>query len=722
MLGEQPVAGSAGAAHPRHHRPGPAKGACEVAISYTYPGVYVQELQSPVHTITGVATSIAAFVGYTPSGIDNRAQAIFSFGDFERLFGGLASDSAVSYAVAQFYQNAPGQQAYVVRVPKAPKATGDAAAASVQFDGLTFASLSSGAWANGNLLIDVDQGPPVDLTVDQEAFNLTVTNLVDGTTESFPNVTLDTTKMNYVATVVNDVDNGSQLVKVSGTASTSPLPASGVVGSPITVADVNQAFGGSTTTTNASNTWGFQLTTSSPTASSVSANLPVTVTLLTSGSPIPQSLSGLALQLQQTINTALAGASVTGASVQCSVVSMVTDTATPPTLGTAIRINATLPNQPDAVLEFEAPSGPNAPQDARQGLGLESGTGTPLPVFNVAHYALGTGHGGADWGSQTESTAAGPDGDLPGASALIGDQASFTGMYALEKVDLFNLLCFPDATRALPSDPGTAALAITEITSIYSQAIPYCDQRRAFLLVDPPPDVATVSGAITWISTTLGITDPNGAAFWPQLRLADPLNNYNLRSFAPCGVVAGVYATTDGSRGLWKAPAGINATLNGAQSLTYTMTDQENGQLNPLGLNCFRSLPVYGRVLWGARTLQGADALASQWKYVPVRRMALFLEESLYRGLKWVVFEPNDAPLWAAIRLNVESFMQTLFLKGAFQGTTPTQAYFVKCDSETTTPADVSNGIVNILVGFAPLEPAEFVVIQIEQLTGQASS
>ncbi len=692
-----------------------------MAISYTYPGVYVQELPSPVHTITGVATSIAAFVGYTPSGIDNRAQAIASFGDFQRLFGGLASDSALGYAVAQFYQNAPGQQAYVVRVPKAPAATTDAAAASVEFDGLIFTSLSSGAWANGNLLIDVDQGPPVDLTVDQQAFNLTVTNLLDGTTEYFPNVTLDTGSMNYVATVINDVDNGSQLVNVSGTATSSPLPASGVVGSPITVAGVNQALGGSATATTADANLGFQLTTSNPAASSVSAQLPVTVTVFTNGAPIPQSLSGLANQLQQAINSALASASVTGASVQCSVAPIVVS-ASPPTLGTALRINASLPNQPDAVLELEVPSGTGAPQNALTGLGLEAGAGTPHPSFNVAHYALGTGNGGAGWGSEATSTVAGPDGDLPGATALIGDQGAFTGMYALEKVDLFNLLCFPDATRALPSAPGSAALPSTEITSIYSQAIPYCDQRRAFLLVDPPPDVATVSGAIDWITTTLGITDPNGAAFWPQLRLPDPLNNYNLRSFAPCGVVAGVYATTDGSRGVWKAPAGINATLTGAQGLTYTMTDQENGQLNPLGLNCFRSFPVYGRVLWGARTLQGADALASQWKYVPVRRLALFLEESLYRGLQWVVFEPNDAPLWAAIRLNVESFMQTLFLKGAFQGTTPDQAYFIKCDSETTTQTEVDNGIVNILVGFAPLEPAEFVVIQIEQLAGQASS
>jgi hypothetical protein len=249
-----------------------------------------------------------------------------------------------------------------------------------------------------------------------------------------------------------------------------------------------------------------------------------------------------------------------------------------------------------------------------------------------------------------------------------------------------------------------------------------CDRRRAFLLIDPPPNVTTVAGAVDWKSSQLAVVDPNGAAFFPRLRLADPRNQYQLRTFAPSGVVAGVYASTDAARGVWKAPAGIQATLSGVQGMVYKLSDPENGVLNPLGLNCFRTFPVYGPVLWGARTLVGADALTSQWKYVPVRRTALFLEESLYRGTKWVVFEPNDEPLWAAIRLNVGSFMQTLFLQGAFQGQTPAQAYFVKCDSETTTQADIDQGIVNILVGFAPLQPAEFVVIKIEQLTGQAQS
>jgi uncharacterized protein len=291
----------------------------------------------------------------------------------------------------------------------------------------------------------------------------------------------------------------------------------------------------------------------------------------------------------------------------------------------------------------------------------------------------------------------------------------------LQRVDLFNLLSIPDATRANPADPSSLDPAVNP-NAIYSAAIALCRDRRAFLLIDPPPNVNTVAGAVDWKSNQLAVVDPNGAAFFPRLRLADPVNQYQLRTFAPSGVVAGVYATTDATRGVWKAPAGIGATLTGVQAMAYPLTDAENGVLNPLGLNCFRTFPLYGRVLWGARTLVGADALTNEWKYVPVRRVALFLEESLYRGTKWVVFEPNDEQLWAAIRLNVGSFMQTLFMQGAFQGQTPKEAYFVKCDDETTAPADIDNGIVNILVGFAPLKPAEFVVIQIEQLTAQAQS
>jgi hypothetical protein len=172
---------------------------------------------------------------------------------------------------------------------------------------------------------------------------------------------------------------------------------------------------------------------------------------------------------------------------------------------------------------------------------------------------------------------------------------------------------------------------------------------------------------------------------------------------------------------VWKAPAGTAARLNAVAGLQYRLTDAENGVLNPLGLNCLRTFPIYGTVAWGGRTLDGADVAASQWKYLPVRRLALMIEESLYRGTQWAVFEGNDEPLWAALRVNITAFMHGLFRQGAFQGTTPAQAYLVKCDATTTTQADVDRGVVNVLVGFAPLKPAEFVFIRLQQLAGQAS-
>jgi len=655
-----------------------------LSITYSYPGVYIQELPSPVHSIAGVPTSIAAFVGYTPRGIDNRAQVIFSFADFERLYGGLASNSELSYAVAQFYQNAPGSQAYVVRVPYH-----GATPAAVGFDGLTFTAMSSGGWANGSLLVDVDLQNGVN-AVDTKAFNLTITNLVDHTTEYFPAVTFDDTKTNYVGTVVNDPANGSQLVKVTGSPPTTAPTVTGLLGATITPAGVNSAIAGALAT----------ITVDTIHPASPFPPLPKTITVFPAGATIPQSLTGIAAALQQAMNLALA-TQFPGASVQCTVQSTGSGT------NQGICVNALLPQQSDAVIKLTG--------NAATALGLDAPTSD-----NVAHYVLGGNSYLAEVCTQGSDGGSPPT--LPETDDIIGDAASYTGIWALLKVDLFNLLSIPDATRALPSDPSALDSQHVDPVSIYTHAISLCEQKRAMLLVDPRPDTTTVSGAIDWISSTLGLTNANGAAFWPRVRMPDPLRGFNPRTFAPSGVVAGVYATTDGSRGIWKAPAGIQASLLGVQALTYQLSDQENGLLNPLGLNCFRTFPVYGNVLWGARTLQGADAMASQWKYVPVRRTALFLEESLFRGTKWVVFEPNDERLWAAIRLNLTAFMQTYFLKGAFQGKTPDQAYFVKCDSETTTQTDIDNGVVNILVGFAPLKPAEFVVIQIEQLTGPASA
>jgi phage tail sheath protein FI len=186
--------------------------------------------------------------------------------------------------------------------------------------------------------------------------------------------------------------------------------------------------------------------------------------------------------------------------------------------------------------------------------------------------------------------------------------------------------------------------------------------------------------------------------------------------------VAGVIARTDAQRGIWKAPAGVDAAVNGVAGTAVRLTDADSGRLNPLGVNCLRTFPTAGTVVWGARTLRGADQLGDEYKYLPVRRLALFLEESLYRGCQWAVFEPNDEPLWSQLRLNVGTFLHGLFRQGAFAGRTPREAYYVACGSDTTSPADVAAGVVNVVVGFAPLAPAEFVVVTVRQSAGQAQA
>ncbi|GAA1857213.1 phage tail sheath family protein [Myceligenerans crystallogenes] len=308
---------------------------------------------------------------------------------------------------------------------------------------------------------------------------------------------------------------------------------------------------------------------------------------------------------------------------------------------------------------------------------------------------------------------AGADGGAVVADDYVGTgfAAAKRGLYALELADLVNIIVLPPPTPA-----GTLPAAV------WPDALDYAVDRRAFLVVDPPAAL-TLGDAAGW-ATSVGLTGTatrNAGFYFPRIRHADPLRNGTIDTFAPGGAVAGVMARTDGSRGVWKAPAGLEAGLTGVVDLALDLTNGENGPLNQAGVNVLRTFRESGSVVWGARTLRGSDALADDYKYVPVRRVALFLEESLYRGTQWVVFEPNDEPLWSQIRLSVGAFLQDLFRKGAFQGTTPRDAYFVRCDAETTTQYDIDRGIVNIQVGFAPLKPAEFVMISIQQKTSAAA-
>ena len=526
-------------------------------ITPTYPGVYVEEIPSGVRTITGVATSITAFLGRALRGPTDTPVTINSFADFERTFGGLDVDYPMSYAVKDFYING-GSQAVIVRLQKG--------AATSKNGDLKLEAANSGKWGD-NLVVTIDGKGITDEVATRygiplaELFNLTVyEDPPNGRVEKFRNVAVTGTA--GARRVDRVLKNESNLVRVSLKPDNTPdLPAA----------------------------------------------------------------------------------------------------------------------RPANSADEADPASPNA--DKTKFVKLS---------------------GGADSSALTDVE-------------FKGDPDKKTGLYMLDKVDLFNLLCIPADTREGNTPEG-----------VYQDAMRYCVKRRAMLIVDPPSewssnkDTAAATARDKLSDLKLSSTDArNAALFFPRVLESDPKHDGQIDTFVPCGLIAGVMARTDATRGVWKAPAGLDATLNGIQGLEVNLNDAENGMLNPLGINCLRSFAVFGQVVWGARTLRGADQLADEYKYIPVRRTALFIEESLYRGLQWVVFEPNDEPLWAQIRLNVGAFMHNLFRQGAFQGKTPREAYFVKCDKETTTQNDINLGIVNVVVGFAPLKPAEFVIIKLQQMAGQ---
>ena len=270
---------------------------------------------------------------------------------------------------------------------------------------------------------------------------------------------------------------------------------------------------------------------------------------------------------------------------------------------------------------------------------------------------------------------------------------------AADQIERFNLICVP----------GLADAPTIRMLQRHAR------ERRAFLILDGAEyaDAVGIEDSLAAITSDDAI---NAALYFPWVRAPDPLQQGVLRLFPPCGFVAGIFARTDTTRGVWKAPAGTDASLRGAAGPGLILNEADLARLNAHGVNGLRAFPAGQTVVWGARTLgEGNDP---QWRYIPVRRTALFLEQSLYRGTQWAAFEPNDIALWQRLRLDVGAFMQGLFRQGMFQGTTPNHAYFVKCDGETTTPADIAGGVVNIVVGFAPLKPAEFVVIRIRQIAG----
>ena len=340
---------------------------------------------------------------------------------------------------------------------------------------------------------------------------------------------------------------------------------------------------------------------------------------------------------------------------------------------------------------------------------------TVLPAPNDASATLGIGL--ANGGSEVSGSAAlrpaegpwpfidGDDGsDLTAEDAVPPDGSG--GIYGLSSLlfPRFNLLCLPGVTAASTQELG--------------RALAYCEQERAFLLVDPPPGFETDPPALG----SLPALGEHGALYYPRLVQTEgrPGGQVAELDLPPSGAIAGVFARTDSDRGVWKAPAGLEAGLVGFTRLSEPTSDAESGLLNPKGVNVLRTLPAAGTVVWGARTLRGDDALSSEFKYVPIRRLTSFIASSLYIGTAFAVFEPDDDDLWAQLRLAVGTFMRGLFRQGAFQQSSKrseADSFFVTCDETNNPQSEIDLGRVNVLVGFAPLKPAEFVIVAITQIS-----
>ncbi len=611
-------------------------------VQVSYPGVYIEEIPSGVRTITGVATSITAFIGRARRGPVHEPVTLNHFGDYEKVFGGLHQDYMLSYAVRDFFLNG-GSTAVVVRLISSAaavelayskaKEVADAAASAPDVAAAKSAVAAKGAEFANDASLSAQAKAAVKKVVDAVAAVASTASLPDvqkAANDSLPPAPAeDQPPAPSKATLSLPGANGSLILEAAN---------EGVWGNDlqawVDVEDITDAV-----------------------AARFGAK--------------KAEMFNLSVRLGE------AGPSERFAGVLA------------------------VPNHPrgvDSVLK--SASNLVRVQDPPKLPTANTGKKSELEKWTKVQTQ------GADGGGLTAND-----------FTADGFQADHKGLYALDKTELFNLLCIPPDVRGGTTD-----------STVYQQALAYCEKRRAMLLVDSPavwsanPDGAASTAREKLLEDELklaGQNARNAALFFPRVRQADPKRDGLVDTFVPCGIIAGVMARTDSTRGVWKAPAGLDASLNGIQALEVNLTDAENGMLNPLGINCLRFFRGAGRVVWGARTLRGADQLADEWKYIPVRRLALYIEESLYRGTQWVVFEPNDEPLWAQIRLNVGAFMHNLFRQGAFQGASPREAYFVKCDKETTPQNDINLGIVNIVVGFAPLKPAEFVIIKLQQMAGQ---
>jgi len=648
----------------------------------TYPGVYVEEVSSGVRPIQAASTSTPAFIGIAQKGSFSEAVKIFNFTEYQNLYGDFLNNSFLAHSVYQFFNNG-GSQCYIIRVVGANPGTAniilkDRDTKEKAQKSLTVAARFAGIWGNDLALVITDgTNDPAN------EFNLLVYRQSDqALLERFENLSMVPSAFNFVERVTA----ASKFIRVTtnrdntnawrGTSRGASAPRS-LEGTGRTVFRINI------------NGDGYQ-----------EVNLRDAVgSDKDKGQVTDLRVENLAAAIQYVVRQKRRQRDSTAAEAFPNFECILLDDG-------ALLLTSGVASSTSAVTVAPAS---NEAEDATGFLrlgklrgGIETfGWAVRRPLEKTgnppASYLLvGDNVAPTD---EVVSVDPGSDGDL-----IMNDQPYINAFKLLDNIDDVSLIAVPGV--------GSSALV--------SAGLNYCANRSlsdCFFVGDMSQDADMVSEAETFVND---ITTKNsyGAVYFPWIKMLDPTGaSPDPILVPPSGYVAGLYAKTDAQRGVWKAPAGTGVALGGATGLAANLTDVQQGILNNQNVNCIRQFAASGIVLWGAKTIS-SDL---EYGYIPVRRMAIFLRVSIYRGLQWAVFEPNDEPLWRQIRLNIRSFMTTLFRQGAFQGSTPSQAFFVKCDGETTTQDDINLGRVNVLVGFAPLKPAEFVIVRISQMAGQTA-
>jgi len=734
-------------------------------VTVSYPGVYVYEVPSSAHGVVSATTSATAFVGWFARGAVGEAVHVNNLSQFQREFGGLHRQSEASYAVTQFFANG-GSDAWLVRLQT------DAVAATVAIDVVNptvddivtqTREQVTAAWAAANAAwIEVygdaaglgyspsgspPDSPPIVLestpasplmpatpTTEQQALTdlETIGNIAKN---AGTGALLSTTAILQAATLVDEA--AALVAALFAAASPSLLDSTWTAAEKAAAAAVDAAAAAQQASERAAQL--AQDVSSDGTLPSV-ADQKSHLQAASDAAAAARIAAMEAASLAEEASAAAAGALAAAAGTQ-----LIVSAANPGLWGNCLRVF--LSSGPKStfnltVSEIAIVRGravtvntetylgltltPGALKNAVEVVNAESAlisldvTGVLVPDASVPTTSIAQPastpitnwtalSGGADGAMPTVT-------DLNPADPAVPQPDWSTQLKGIAP-SVFNILCIPD----------TINLSSNAAKVVFDAANDLCGDTHSIYLFDIP---AERTGSLTALSKLPQWMSDNGfaneeafssATYVPALVIPDPLNNYRNRIVGPSGTMAGVFARTDTARGVWKAPAGVAAVLQGAD-VALKVGDDDNGVLNEAGINVLRTFPTYGPIAWGARTLAGADLLDSEWKYINVRRLIDYIEQSLFQSLKWVVFEPNDESTWSQIRLEVGTFLGGLFSAGAFSGTSASTSYFVRCDATTTTPDDVARGIVNILVGVAPDKPAEFVVLQIEQMAAQAAA